>query len=79
MTHVTKEFQPVRPKGILRLWYIWCILLTYLALRLTLYPNEPQRDSTRPTSPRSSIGCVQKDFRAYGTVGANRSLILSED
>ena len=24
-------------------------------------------DSTWPTSPRSSIGCVQNDFRAYGS------------
>ena len=27
----------------------------------------------------SSIGCVQNDFEAYGTFGANRALILRED
>ena len=32
-----------------------------------------ERDSTGPTSPRSSIGC------AYGTFDANRALILRQD
>jgi hypothetical protein len=36
-------------------------------------PNGPKRDSTRPTSPRSSIGCVQNDFQVCGTFGANRA------
>ena len=30
----------------------------------------------RSTSPRSTIGCVQNDFRAYGMFGANRAPIL---
>ena len=47
----------------------------YLASRLALSPNGPKQDSTRPTSPRSSISCVQTDFRAYGTFGANRAPI----
>jgi hypothetical protein len=46
MTHITYEFQRVRPKRFMGLWYIWCKLWTYLAPRLTLYPNEPKRDST---------------------------------
>jgi hypothetical protein len=50
------------PKMILSLWYIWCKPCTYLALRLTPSPNGPKRDSIGLTSPRSSIGCVQKDF-----------------
>jgi hypothetical protein len=29
--------------------------------RLTLSPNRPKRASTRPTSPRSTIGCAWKD------------------
>ena len=41
--------------------------------------KQTERDSTWPTSPRSSIGCVQNDFRAYGTFGANRALILRQD
>jgi hypothetical protein len=32
-----------------------------------------------PKSPRSSIGCVQNDFRAYGTFDANRATILRQD
>jgi hypothetical protein len=30
-------------------------------------------------SPRSSIGCVQHDLRAYGTFGRNRAPILRQD
>jgi hypothetical protein len=31
------------------------------------------------SSPRSTIGCVQNDFWAYGTFGANRAPILYQD
>jgi hypothetical protein len=72
-------FHWVRPKWFLRLWYVWCKLLIYLAPRLTLSPNGPQQDSTWPTSPKSSIGCVQNDFRAYGAFGTNRAPILNHD
>ena len=41
--------------------------------------NGPKRDCTRPTSPRSSIGCVQNDFRANGTFAANRAHRLRQD
>ena len=34
----------------------------YLAPMLVRPPNGPKQDSTRPTSPRSSIECVQNDF-----------------
>jgi len=51
----------------------------YLALRLTLSPNRLKRASTRPLSPRSTIGCAQSDFRSYGTFGANRAPILHWD
>jgi hypothetical protein len=33
----------------------------------------------RPTSPRSSNGCVQNNFRAYSTFAANRAPILCHD
>jgi hypothetical protein len=45
----------------------------------TLSPNGKKRDSTRPTSPRSSIGCIQNDFWAYGTFDANHAPILLQD
>ena len=32
-----------------------------------------------PPSPRSTIRCVQNDFRAYGTFDANRAPILRQD
>jgi Leucine-rich repeat (LRR) protein len=37
------------------LWYVWRKPSTNLAPRLTLSQNRSKRDSTRPTSPRSSI------------------------
>jgi hypothetical protein len=48
----------------------------YLASRLALSPNRPKRASTRVSSPRSTIGCIQKDLWAYGTFGAKRAPIL---
>jgi hypothetical protein len=73
---VTKEYHLVRPKWFLRLWYVWCKLWIYLAPTLTLSPNAPKWDSTWPTSPRSIIRCVQNDFWAYGTFGANCAPIM---
>jgi hypothetical protein len=32
-----------------------------------------------PMSPRSSIRCVQNEFRAYGTLAANRAPILHQN
>jgi hypothetical protein len=77
-THTTSEFYRVRPKWFLMLWYVWCKLWIYLPPRLTLYPNGPKRDSTWPTSARSSIECVQNDFQAYGMFGANHSPTLTQ-
>ena len=37
-----------------------------------------ERDSTWPTSPRSSIGCIQNDFQAYDTFDAKRATILHQ-
>jgi hypothetical protein len=42
-------------------------------------PNGPKQDLPWPMSPTSSIGCVQNDFRAYGTFGTNRAPILRQD
>jgi hypothetical protein len=42
------------------LWYVWRKSFNYLALTLTQSENDPKGDSTRPTSPRSSIECVQR-------------------
>jgi hypothetical protein len=78
MTDVIEEFRRVCPKWFLSLWYVWCKPCTYLASTLTLSPNRPKQDSTWATSPRSSIGCAQNDFWAYGTFGANRAPILRQ-
>jgi hypothetical protein len=58
MTHITLLFHRVRPKWFLSLRYVRGKPCTYLESRLALSPKGPKRDSTRPTSPRSSIGCV---------------------
>jgi hypothetical protein len=49
------------------------------APKLTLSPKVPKGDSTWPTSPRSSIECIQNDFWGYGTFGANCGSILHRD
>jgi hypothetical protein len=121
MTHVTLEFQQVRPKWFLRLWYIRHKPCTYLASRLALYQmnwikhpvelchlgvqsgasktisdptvcsaqtmhlscvkistisNELNQASSWASSPRSTIGCVQNDFWAYGIFSTNHAPIL---
>ena len=52
---------------------------TNLALKLTLSPNRLKQDSIWHTWSRSSIGCVQIDFREYGMFHANRTPILHQD
>jgi hypothetical protein len=68
---VTEEYHWVRRKWFPSLRYVWRKLCTYLALILMQSPNQPKRDSKWPTSPMSSIRCVQNNFRAYGIFGAN--------
>jgi hypothetical protein len=48
MTHVTYEFQRVRPKEFISLWFIQCKPCTYLASRLALSPNRPNRAPPDP-------------------------------
>jgi hypothetical protein len=47
--HVTYVFYRVRPKLFMSLWYVQCIPKTYLASRLALSPNGPNR---APPDPR---------------------------
>jgi hypothetical protein len=76
LTLVTWEYHRVCPKWFMSLWYVWQKPCPYLAPTLIVSPNRPKRDSTWPTSPRSSIGCVQNDFWAYGRFGTNHAPIL---
>jgi hypothetical protein len=48
-THVTCEFHRVHPKLFMSLWYVQCKPCTYLASRLALSPNGPNR---APLDPR---------------------------
>jgi hypothetical protein len=65
-------------KQFLSLWYVWCKPCTYLAPILTSSPNGLRQDLTWPTSSRSSIGCVQNDFRSYGMLSTNHAPILCQ-
>jgi hypothetical protein len=56
------EYHWVRGKWFLSQWYVWHKLCTYLTPTLTLSSKRKKWDSTWPTSPRNSIGCVQNDF-----------------
>jgi hypothetical protein len=76
MTHGTKVFSRVCPKRFLSLWYVWRKPCTYLASRLALSQNGPNRASPWASLPRSTIGCIQNDFWVYGTFGANSAPIL---
>jgi hypothetical protein len=76
MTHVNLEFHQVPLILFLSLQYIRCKPCTNLASRVALSPKGSSRASTRALSPRSPIECVQNDFYAYGTFGANRAPIL---
>jgi hypothetical protein len=76
---VPKEYHPVHPKQFLSLWYVWRKPSTYHAPKLKVSLKGPKGYSTWPTSPRSSIGCVQNDFWGYGTFGANCGSILHQD
>jgi hypothetical protein len=71
MTLITLEFHRVRPKWFLSLWNVWRESCTYLALKLTQSPNRPKWDSRWPTSPKSSIGCIQTDLWACGMLAQN--------
>jgi hypothetical protein len=73
---VTSEYHRMRPKQFLTRWYVGCELCTYLAETLTLSPRGKKSDPTWPTPPRSSIGCVQNNFWAYGTSSANNAPVL---
>jgi hypothetical protein len=62
LIHITKEYNQLRPKWFLSLWYVRQKLCSYLAPRLTLSPNGPKQASTWHTLPRSTIRCAQKPF-----------------
>jgi hypothetical protein len=79
ITHVTLEFYWARPKQFLILWYVWHKQCSYLASRLALSSNGLNRTSTWASSPKSTIGCIQNDFWAFGTFGTNHAPILSQD
>jgi hypothetical protein len=77
MTHVTFEFHWVRPKWFLSLWYVRRKPQTFLASRLALYQMKLNQTSTWASSPRSTIGCVQNDFWAYGMFSTNHAPVLN--
>jgi hypothetical protein len=75
---IIKEYHRVRPKRLLNLWYVWRKSCTYLESRLTLSPNGPKWTSTWASSPRSTIGCSQNDFRPCGAYDSNKHLSCTD-
>jgi hypothetical protein len=67
-----------RLKWFMSLWYVWRKTRTYRAPMLTLSQNRSKRYSTWPTSPRSSIRCLQYYFWSYGTFDTNHPPILHQ-
>ena len=76
MTHIIKELYQVRPNWFLSIPYVPCKPCIYLASRLALSPNRPNRAFTWARWPRSTIGGVQNGFLSYGALGANSAPIL---
>jgi hypothetical protein len=73
---ITEEYHRLCPKWFLSQWYVWRKPCTYLASRLPLSPNGLNRACTWVSSPRSTTGWVQNDFRANGMFGANCAPML---
>jgi hypothetical protein len=48
-------------------------------VKISTISNKLNKASTGASSPRTTIRCVQNDFSAYGTFGANRTPILCQD
>jgi hypothetical protein len=62
---LTKQFHRMPPILFLSLRYVQRKPCTNLALRVALSRNGPNKASTRASSPRGPIECVQNDFYAY--------------
>jgi hypothetical protein len=60
---ITLEYHRLHPKCFLTLWYVWRKPWFYLAPTLTPALNGWKWDSTWAKSSRSSIGCIQNDFK----------------
>ena len=67
-THVIKEFHRVHPNWFPSIWYVLCKLCTYLASRLALSPNSPNRASTWASSSRCTnrrVWCIRHKLCTY--------------
>jgi hypothetical protein len=73
------EFDSMRLKQFLSLWYVRRKPCTCPTSRLALSSNGPKRAFTWASSPRSIIACIQNAFWAYGMFCANRAPILLQD
>jgi len=71
MTHVIKEFHLVHPNWFPSIRYVPCKPCTYLASRLALSLNRPNRASTWASSSTSINRCVKNGFLDYGALGTN--------
>jgi hypothetical protein len=69
----------MHPKWFLSQWYVQHKPWTYLPSRLMVSFYGPKWDFTWPMSRRSTIGCAQNDFQAYGMFSTNRAPIMHRD
>jgi hypothetical protein len=74
---VTKEYHHVRPKWFLSLCYVWHKPLRLSCVKISTISNKLNQASTWASSPRSTIGCIQNDFWAYGMFSTNCAPILN--
>ena len=66
---MTRSSIAMYPNRFLSIWYVPWKPFTYLASRLALSPNRPNRPFTCASSPRSTIGNFHNGFWAYGAPG----------
>ena len=78
MTHVIKEFHRVHPHWFPSILYVPSKSSTYLASRLALSPNRPNRVSTWASSSRSTNMCIKNGFLDYGALRTNHAPICIE-
>jgi hypothetical protein len=76
MSHITYEFHRVRPKQFMSLMVHSAQTMHLSCDKISTISKRTNRASTWASSNRSTIRCVQNDFIAYGTFGANRAPIL---
>jgi hypothetical protein len=72
MTHVSYDFHRVHPKLFMSLWYVQCKPCTYLASRLALSPNGPNK---APPDLKGEEGTLDKTGFNRETTPSNGNIL----